>query len=179
MDGNNSYIFYDANNYLEQLSQSEYGTKLLLRLGGGEDSGFTASDLGRVTVKKRNLQESFMLDLTFPDSQILRQCHDFFESYAKHVDVVNGAVDPDHVLSLILMEDSDRVDGYLVGQVPVFFAPVSSTVFGPIDTYRIAFRKDFLFYFSVSDFVDEDEDEDNLLYSDQSENKEDPSWFLY
>lgn len=177
MDDHNSSIFYDANNYLEQLSQSEYGAKLLLRLGGGEESSFTESDLGHVTVKKRNLQESFMLDFTFPDSQNLRQCHDFFESYAKHVDIVNGAVDSDHILSLILMEDSDRVDGYLVGQVPVFFAPISSSVFGAIDTYRVAFRKDFLFYFSISDFVDEEEDD--LLYSEQSETTEEPSWFLY
>ena len=178
MKPDDSTIFLDANNYLEQLSQSEYGAKLLLRLGGGEESGFTESDLGHVTIHKRNLQESFLLDIQFPDSQYLRQCHDFFESYAKHIDTFNGAVNPERILSLILMEDSDQVEGYLVGQIPVFFAPISSIVFGPIYTYRIAFRKDCLFYFSVSDFVDEDEYDDLPLDSSESENTE-ASWFLY
>lgn len=157
--------FFQTNEFLETISgRNELGIPqaiLMLRIGGSEDTQAIEIDLGPVVLKKSNMQGCYMLTFLFPDLQKLRQCTEQFEKYATYVDIVNGAVDDNHMLSVLIMENSEDKTGYAVGLNPVFFAQTASEPLGQINSYRIAFRKDCIFYYGIEDIsVESDIDPD-------------------
>lgn len=142
---------------------NHFGTpnaRLLLRLGGPEDHSAKEAEIGPVILNKRNLQGCYMIDLQFQNREDLGRCHKFMEDYAKYIDINDGFVDPEHTLSVILMENQDYVSGYAIAQFPVFFAQTAAEPGGICDSYRMAFRRDCLFYFDI-DQINRDEDPEN------------------
>lgn len=160
--------FYQTNDFLETVSGiDELGkpkASLLLRIGGGEDTQAITVDLGRVTMNKRNMQGCYMITLSFAMTESLRRCTEQFEKYAKYVDIVSGAVDDNHMLSVIIMESNEIKTGYIIGMNPVFFAQTASKPLGQVDSYRIAFRKDCIFYYGIDDLENEDGDREASGY---------------
>lgn len=174
-------LFYQANYFLEKISGiDELGVpkaKLLIRIGGGETSSAIESTLGPVILSKKNMQGCYMIDFTFESKLALTQCNKLFNEYAKYVDVVNGAVDDNHMLSVIIMDNTSNADSYLIGQIPVFFAMTSESGDFTVDTFRVAFRKDCLFYFNAEALLS---DENINIQNDQEDSdKDEPSWFTF
>lgn len=153
-------LFFQANEFLENISGRDHlgiaKANLVIRIGGGESSHAITADLGPVVLEKRNMQECYMLTFQFEKQGALRQCYEQVEKYASYVDIVSGAVDDQHMMSFIIMENNDEKQGYAIAQNPVFFAQTASEALGTIDSYRLAFRKDCLFFFNNDDIPDED-----------------------
>ena len=170
--------FFQTNEFLETVSgRNEFGipqATMMLRIGGSEDSQAIEVDLGPVVLKKNNMQGCYILTVSFSDQAKLRQCTEQFEKYANYVDIVSGTVDDDHMLSVLVMENDENKTGYVVGLNPVFFAQTASEPLGHVDSYRMSFRKDCMFYYGIEDISSDDnadndvENEDDEFYSEET-----------
>lgn len=146
--------FQSANRFLANISGvDDYGNPkavLLLRVGGEDQHNAQEYEIGPVNLTKRNMQGCFILDFHFKDVHTLKQCNYAAEQYAKYVDIMNGDVDSDHVLSMILFENQEYSTEYVIAQMPVFFGITSSEPGTPAMNYRFSFRKDTLFHFDMN-----------------------------
>lgn len=127
---------------------------LLLRIGGANTSS-QEIDAGPVVLTKRNMQGCYVIDLHFESIEGLKKCHRAVEEYAKYVNIMDGSVDENHMLSVVIAPNDDYWDGYVIGMIPVFFAVTAKAPGEPADTYRMAFRKDTLFYYDIGAAIEE------------------------
>lgn len=143
-------------------SIGEPACRLLIRIGGSEDTHDIQYDAGPVFFSSRDFGEIFLVDLKFPDLayQEFRHTLELFEQFVNTIDRTTGEYDPEHMLSAVFMENSEYHHGYLVAQIPVFFAQTSHVFMGKCDTLRIAFIREFLseIVFPLDGDIDKEED---------------------
>lgn len=153
-------LFKQADQFLTSVSGLDDFDKpkaaLLLRVGGANISS-QEIDAGPVLMTKRNMQGCYVLDLTFESPDGLGKCHRAVEEYAKYVNIMDGSVDENHMLSIIITPNDDYWDGYVIGMIPAFFAVTAKAPGEPGNTYRFAFRKDTLFYYDINAIIQEND----------------------
>lgn len=157
-------LISDADRFLDSISGVDQYEKpkasILIRVGGADEQQAQEFDLGPAILSKRNMQGCYILDLQFESLETLKKCNRAVEEYAKYVNILNGDIDSNHVLSIVLMENEDYMKEYVIAQMPVFFAVTAKEPGEKAMTYRFSFRKDTLFYFDINRILVE-EDEEN------------------
>lgn len=161
------FLFQQADRFLSEISGLDHfqnpKASLLLRIGGSNADQGQEFDVGPVILSKRNMQGCYVLDLTFISDEGIRKCHRAIEEYARYVDIMDGSVDEYHILSVLLMQNEEFTDGYVIAQLPVFFALTADAPGAPANTYRLSFRKDTLFYFDINQIIADELEEQPFL----------------
>ncbi len=130
--------------------------RVLIQIGGTEDDQGIVYDAGNLEVSMRDFGELCVMDIIFGDgnTQQMRHVLGLFEQYIQQVDQGGGEIDPDHVLAVVLLDETKEMTGVLTAPLPLFFAHTSSDPELPSDRIRAAFPRELMSHV-VTDFSED------------------------
>lgn len=146
--------------------------RVLIQIGGTEDDQGIVYDAGNLEVSMRDFGELCVMDIIFGDgnTQQMRHALGLFEQYIQQVDQGGGEIDPDHVLAVVLLDETKEMTGVLTAPFPLFFAHTSSDPELPSDRIRAAFPRELMSHV-VTDFSEDSAGQESAVVWDFSENR--------